>query len=438
MVVREPETRGVRLGDDPHDRPSHYLIPLRIPEVKVGQRIRGGGVSGGTFRSASRRQHSPPQAALHVEATASASAWEDRISEGNLTVKGQRATPAQANNMRLITRYARENGGGERAAAIGIATAIRESTCLNLKTPSYDGLGSYGLFQQQTRYWGTFEEITTVSYACRRFFEGLIPALEQGLSDDAASNKAQIVSGFTLEPWADEGYKAAGYFWGRSGNSAPGGGSDQNGGGEFKPYSFYRDKNEDSWDCLGRLAEEVRWRRFMRGGVLWYVSENWLAKQPARFKLREFSPGMHSADFSWDARRGTVPMSSFRANAAEASMSFDVRRYGLLPGDVVELVNMGTADGKWIATEINRTLVSPTAEVTLKRWQEKLKEPAPERKPEPERNPNVNGHPTPTTPGSGAWIWPVGSAPDHFRFRSAHRTDTGRFERSRRHRHWCR
>ena len=375
-----PPLRGVRLGDDPHDRPSHYLIPLRIPEVKIRQPIKGGAVD--TFRSARASQHPPPQIALHVETTASASSWEARISEGNLTVKGVRATPAQAHNMSLITSYAREFGGTERAAAVGIATAIRESTCINLHTPSYDGLGSYGLFQQQTRYWGTFEQITTVEYACKRFFEGLIPALKRGLSDEAASNKAQWVSGVGLA-WLDEGYSAADYFWGGQSGDVSGGGRNQNAdgtranGGEVKPYSFFRDKGEDSWDCIGRLAEEVRWRSFMRAGVLWYVSEEWLIKQPARFKLREFSPGMHAADFSWDARPGHDADVLFKAKAAEASIQFDVRRYGLLPGDVVELVGMGTADGKWLATEVNRTLVSPTAEVALKRWQEKLKEPRP-------------------------------------------------------------
>ena len=52
-------------------------------------------------------------------------------------------------------------------------------------------------------------------------------------------------------------------------------------------------------------------------------------------------------------------MSSFFANAAEASISFDVKRYGILAGDTIELIKIGVASGKWLATEVNRNLTSP-------------------------------------------------------------------------------
>ena len=305
-----------------------------------------------------------------------------------------------------------------------------------------------GLFQQRpSQGWGTAAQILDREYACKKFFAGLLPALKRGESDLQAAETAQWS---TLVPpvYWDEAQRAAGYFWGNQ----TGGGS-SGGGGRYElgrlawrqrahhPLRVLRgdadNKHENSWDCAGRLAEEVRWHRFMRTGVLWFVSENWLMKQRPSFVLREFSPGVRSIDFNWDTRRGTTPMSSFRAKAAECSIQFDAKRYGIQPGDVVELVGVGTGSGKWLTSEVNRTLTSPTAEVTLKRWQEKLPEPRAERKDPPERNPNVNGHPTPTT-STGEWIWPVDPHPITSNFGPRNSPGGIGFDQSRRHRYRCR
>ena len=265
-----------------------------------------------------------------------------------------------------------------------MATAIAESQITNLRAA---GMGSYyGIFQQTPSesggVWGTYAQVTNPEYAIAKFYSVYLPYRRQGQDWLTASHNTQR-SAYPDAPaeFEDEAQKNAEFFWGRQSGTGSGGGSsgDQSDGTESETrrvdYEFVREKNESSWDCAGRLAEEVRWRRFMRLGVFWFVSEDWLMHQPTTFKFREFTAGVHEVNFSWDTRRGTTPMSSFKAKAAEASVRFEATRYGVLPGDTIELLNVGVGSGKWIATEVNRTLTSPLAEVSLKRFQQKLPEP---------------------------------------------------------------
>ena len=311
--------------------------------------------------------------------------WGEKIDEGNLTVKGARANSHQAHNMSLITRIGREKGANLESVKGAMATAIAETSITNLTVA---GMGPYyGIFQQTPPTWGSFAQVTDPEYAIAKFYSIYLPYRRKGEDWLTASDHTQR-SAYPDAPaeFEEEALKDAEYFWGRqSGTGSGGGRPDSNAdgsGGTTKravPYEFSRgdadNKGENSWDCMARLGEEVRWRRFMRAGTLWFVSEDWLIHQRPKFKLREFSPGVHEISFNWDTRRGTTPMSSFFANAAEASISFDVKRYGILPGDTIELIKMGVASGKWLATEVNRNLTSPTAEVTLKRFQTKLPEP---------------------------------------------------------------
>lgn len=137
-----------------------------------------------------------------------------------------------------------------------------------------------------------------------------------------------------------------------------------------QPYEFSRgtaDQKEDTWVCSGRLADEVQWRRFMRGGALWYVSDNWLIKQPVSFRLNELTAGVVSLSFDFETR----------AEAAEASLRVASRRYSVLPGDVVELTDEGPGSGQWLVREVRRNLHSQISDVSLIRKRPKLPEPAP-------------------------------------------------------------
>jgi hypothetical protein len=300
--------------------------------------------------------------------------WAEHISIGRLTVKGKKANAHQAEMMALIATRTKGKGGDLESAAGAIATSIQESNVTNI---NYGDRDSRGLYQQRPSMgWGTIAQITTPSYAIDKFLSIYLPYRKQGLGWLQASHKTQR-SAFASAPakWYGESLNAARYFLGG------GAGADVNLTGDTGssytevrdlPYEFSRgsaDKKEDTWTCIGRLAEEVGWRRFTRNGELWFVSEPWLVKQQAKYRLSETSRGVLSLKFEFETRK----------EAAEATLTCVVGRYALSPGDVVELVDEGPADGKWLVASTSRDLYSVTQECTLKRAGVKLLEPAPEK-----------------------------------------------------------
>ena len=136
------------------------------------------------------------------------------------------------------------------------------------------------------------------------------------------------------------------------------------------PYEFSRGTAdgppESSWDCMGRLAQEVTWDRFMRRGELWFVSEDWLKTQAPRFIFATNTQGVLSITFEADARR----------NASEATVSVLARRWEAAPGDVVKIVGEGPGDGLWLVSGVRRTLNDPKTEISLKRAAKMGLEPA--------------------------------------------------------------
>ncbi|SDC46409.1 C40 family peptidase [Nocardioides lianchengensis] len=129
-------------------------------------------------------------------------------------------------------------------------------------------------------------------------------------------------------------------------------------------------ERSNSWEVLGEAAEDIRWRRFSDGRRLVMGSDTWLVARDSRpTTIREYSGGVHDIDFTLDVGR----------RASEASVTVDVAAWDLPPGSVVIAEEMGPADGRWLVSEISRSITSPRALVTLTRAKAALKEPKRER-----------------------------------------------------------
>ena len=88
------------------------------------------------------------------------------------TVDGQSLSTAQVANARLIYDTAASLRLPQRAAVIGIATAMQESRLRNVPYGTRDSLG---LFQQRpSRGWGTPGQVMTPSYAATVFYGRLV------------------------------------------------------------------------------------------------------------------------------------------------------------------------------------------------------------------------------------------------------------------------
>lgn len=271
--------------------------------------------------------------------------------------------------MTTCCQLAKQKGATGEQMAGALATMTQESTCVNLHGGDRD---SAGLFQQRpSAGWGSYAQVTDPVYACGKFLTPYLAACQRGMSVLAASNTVQR-SAYPSAPaqWLPESRRNVQLITGSkdfSDTTALAGG----GGTRVVPYQFSRGsagQRETSWDCMGRLAQEVGWQRFMRGGALWFASEQWLSQQTPRFAFSTGARGVLAISFDNDSRR----------DAAEATVTALAKRWSVLPGDVVAVSGQGPGDGLWLVHTTHRTLADDATEITLKRPQPKLPEPAPQ------------------------------------------------------------
>jgi hypothetical protein len=142
---------------------------------------------------------------------------------------------------------------------------------------------------------------------------------------------------------------------------------------------------EDSWTCIQRLASEVNWRAFFIGGTFWYGEDDWLLAKTPLMTVSEASPGIDHISFDYDQGK----------KVATVDVGARIGRWIAHPGAVVILKDMGPVNGKWLVNEFERSLFDLTANITLKKPEPKLPEPATQ----PEKPPDTGtGTGTPVPP----------------------------------------
>ena len=289
-----------------------------------------------------------------------------------ITVKHVAANGAQITNLKLLCQIGQSMGANKSQLAGAMATMIQESAAINLPGGDRD---SAGLYQQRPSMgsWGTYAEVTTPVHAIKAFLTPYLAYCRQGHGPIDAANLVQR-SAYPSAPaqWYSESVSNVTQILGSGDYSdATGSASLATQVTRAQPYEFSRgsaSQREDSWTCIGRLAQEVQWDRFMRGGALWFVSENWLKNQPPRFAFAQGARGVLSINFDADARR----------QAAQMTITALAKRWSVLPGDVVQVTGEGPGDGLWLVSDTRRTFSDDTTEITLKRPVPKLAEPAPQ------------------------------------------------------------
>lgn len=300
-----------------------------------------------------------------------------------LTVKHVAASAEQTKYLVLNVQIGRQMGATPHEIAGAMATMIQESDAVNnLQQDSY---GSAGLYGQRAIYYGGYANTINPPLAIKKFYQAYLPYCKRGMDVISASNQTQH-SAYPTAPaqWLSESERNVQIILGsKDFSDATAGGGMTLGGVSVSgkvglktkvrnlPYEFSRgsaDSKETSWDCMGRLAQEVNWDRFMRGGALWFVSEQWLKRQQPRFAFAAGARGVLTIDWSADSRR----------NASEATVTALAKRWQVLPGDLVTVAGQGPADGNWLVSDTRRTLSDDTTTITLKRPAPKLPEPAPQ------------------------------------------------------------
>lgn len=261
----------------------------------------------------------------------------------HLTIKGETADAGQIRNMDRALDVATSLHSPDRVMLAMLVAGMAESLFQDLGGGDRDSGGVYQ--QRPSMGWGPTGQGVEVD--TRDFLKGRggnrgalaihrsqpslsAPALAQAVQRSGAPGAYQERMSEAVQALnAYKGGSAAG-----SSTSTPA--KDQ---GKFP---FERKKNENTWDCIGRLADEVKWRRFCAAGVVYYIAETDLLASKRRMLITPDTPGLE--DFRFDYDRGKP--------ITEVTVSIRARALGLPPGTSAELEGFGPADGRYIASKI--------------------------------------------------------------------------------------
>jgi hypothetical protein len=281
-----------------------------------------------------------------------------------IEVKHVAATPSQKRVLSAVL----DVGFGKRAKfAVNVAaieTVTQESSA---STGATNG-PSIGPFQQQPS-WGSESARRDPRKSAEKFYDKAIPYYNQ--HPGAASYEiAQAVQGSgagaaKYKQWTGEAIATVNAYSGSVYNSL---GQDTS----LKPkrFPFQRggknNKNEDSWACGTRLAQEVNWRLFMSNGWLYYADDIRLSAAEPRMTLSEDSEGVDHIDWGYDTGK----------SVQEVTVVCHADRWAAPPGSVVELEDVAPyIDGRWLVWHPQRRMFEDTATIVLRKPQKPHPEP---------------------------------------------------------------
>lgn len=131
-------------------------------------------------------------------------------------------------------------------------------------------------------------------------------------------------------------------------------------------YAFTRGPNEDSYDCIMRLASEVAWYAFVRQNRLWFVSGNYLFQQQPQMTIERGKNGVDTIDPNLDM--------GARDSLAQCTVNARTDLWAALPGMVVQVNKRGPATGKWFVASFESHPLDESQQVTIT-----LQKPVPKR-----------------------------------------------------------
>lgn len=296
----------------------------------------------------------------------------------NLEVAGIRATDAQKDVLETVIRVGYKLSAPDAVLIAALETVIVESHAGAIVIPGVapDGVkggpgrsgdkDSAGIFQQRpSKGWGTYEQVIDDEYASTQFYNRAIPYFRKypNLESGKIAQSVQV-SGYPYRYTTRESEASAALSAYRGGGLS--GTPEQL---VAEPYEFKRgepwDGTEDTWTCITRLAEEVNWHCFSLGSTIYFISNDDLVSSRPRMELTERTIGVDKIDFDWDTGK--------RATTATVYCRAD--RWYAPPGTVVTLGELGPADGRWLVSNIRRSLFSTATTIKLIRYSKPKLEP---------------------------------------------------------------
>src|ERR1700686_4927038 len=290
---------------------------------------------------------------------------------GEIKIKGVLADPDQLNNIDTIMQVCDELKAPATAVVAIFEAAIQESS---LHTHDSGGAGSDGVFQQTTATGqGTgisdFDTARLARYWLETGFFGKGGGIALARKGMKPGEIAQAVEGSEF-PSLYEPHEGEAKAIIKAGGGVGEGHTSQEAEQRYTPQTLFErnggekkpgEEQEGTWECGERLAQEVGWRWFMRAGVVYFVSDETLAKSKPLMTLDDTSPGIIDIGWEIDSRN--------RVNPPVLRIECRAPTWVAPPGSVILLGEREGADlheGIWlVSTILRRDITDNQTEITL-------------------------------------------------------------------------
>jgi hypothetical protein len=293
--------------------------------------------------------------------------------KAKLTLKGKRATASQRRNMAKAFQAAEDQKGMTNRVLQALAcTVIVESMAGNPPGGDADSRGILQVQDRTARYRhvdNTSISSSVIGWCNKGYGTSGMGAIEYAKAHPqaspgliAAATQYLASNEHLYQQHAAEAKKWVTAWSGTAGSETSGEGT------YVKSYQYARAKNEDSWTCMTRLAEEVNWRVFIVGRSFYFMSEEQLYERRVRHLVKPTDDAAISltSDMDWGKPYN------------EAELTVQLGRWDAPPGSVIELEGWGAEDGRWLVFSSSRDWFSPLCTLSLRQPGGEKREPPPE------------------------------------------------------------
>lgn len=262
------------------------------------------------------------------------------------TVKTVQATQDQLDNIKVVLGHLFSLGATKDELIMTSMAATAESSWTNLAGGDRD---SVGIFQQRaSQGWKGLRDRTAAGeefWTKLKAAEVRAPGIPKHLLVQAVQ-RSGTPSGSNYERWEAESTKTVGAWERAFGGSQS---AIATATYEFRRGGF-DGSPEDTWECLGRLADEVQYRRFVIDGIFYFLPDELLVGGGPRMLLTEQSKGMLTPiDFDMD--EGINPQT--------CTFSIHSEHWSVPVGACIEIDDLGPGNGVWLVNKTGGSLLQP-------------------------------------------------------------------------------
>jgi hypothetical protein len=272
--------------------------------------------------------------------------------DDHVEVKGAKATSKQRRVIEQVLGVGERKGAKKKLLIVAIMVITQESRA-GVENSNKSNPNVKGPFHQDGSY-GTEAQRMDPTHAANEFFKRAIAADKQNPHSSYAALAESVQRSGDAAPyeqWHDEAARTVKAFGGTGSESRT----------YYKRFNYTRGvdgKKENSWDCSQRYAQLINWRSFVVGKATWYwISEPDLFKSRSRMTIDRKHPAVVGIGGNIDKGK----------KAGTLRVRARVKRWAAPPGSVVTIRGEGPADGRWLVEDIERSVFSPEANITLKK-----------------------------------------------------------------------